>query len=389
MRRRRLPVLVLAVLVTVGAVSPASSGAGDGGGAAAAAPGRTPPSADGRYGVGLITFTAADPDRPGRTLTMDVWYPTEPGTTSGAPATIDALVAQIPLPGVRRNADIRPGDAYPLVAFSHGSGGVRYQSWFLTKALAAHGYVVVAPDHAGNTAIDGIAGTSDPFPVVAANRPRDISFAIDTVLGRAADASDPLAGTVDASRITVAGHSFGGFTALAVAGGYQGWGPDERVDAIIPVAAASSLLSDAELQAVDVPTLLLAGGADATVPLGSALDRPWAEISGSPSWGVEVHDAGHSSFTNVCDLFDALVDAGLPPALLAALAANAQEGCAPELIPVDQAHALTIQYTLAFLRTTIGHDGRWSRYLSPQWAQRHELPVTVLARPARSPNAAA
>jgi predicted dienelactone hydrolase len=375
--RRALGLVAITIAVLVSAVTAAPAGA-------EAPPGRTPPTAEGPYGVGLTTFTAADPARPGRSLTMDVWYPTEPGTASGSPAAIDALVAQIPLPGVRRDADVSTDRAHPLVVFSHGSGGVRFQSWFVLQALAAHGYVVVAPDHAGNTSLDAVAGTSDPFPVVAANRPRDVSFAIDVALARAADASDPLAGAIDGSRIAVAGHSFGGFTALAVAGGYDGWGPDERVDAIVPIAAASGPLTDAELQAIDVPTLLLAGTSDVTVPLASAAERPWAEIGGAPSWRVDVQAAGHNSFTNVCDIRDALAGAGLPPALLGFLEQSAQEACVPELIPVDEAHALTVQYVLAFLRTTIGHDARWRHHLSPQWADRHDLPVAVMARPGRS-----
>jgi hypothetical protein len=47
-----------------------------------------------------------------------------------------------------------------------------------------------------------------------------------------------------------------------------------------------------------------------------------------------------------------------------------------------------VTYVLSFLRTTIGHDARWQRYLSPRWAARHGLPVTVYARPARSTHAA-
>ncbi|HEX6418573.1 MAG TPA: dienelactone hydrolase family protein [Acidimicrobiales bacterium] len=378
---RRLIGLVGLVLALLAAPTATPAGAGDPGGAGTP-PGRTPPGAEGPFGVGLTTFTADDPARPGRTLTMDVWYPTEPGTTSGVPASLDLLVTDLPLPGVRRDADIAPGGRHPLVAFSHGSGGVRYQSWFLMQALAAHGYVVVAPDHAGNTSLDLLFGTADPFPVVAANRPRDISFAIDRVLARSGDPADHLFAAVDPARIAVAGHSFGGFTALAVAGGYAGWGPDERVDAVIPIAAASGLLSDAELGNVDVPTLLLSGTSDETVPLAAAAERPWALISGSPSWRVDLHRAGHSSFTNVCDLYDALVNAGLPPALLEFLADSASEGCAPTLMPIDRAHDLTIRYSLAFLRTAIGHDARWQHHLTPQWAARHGLPVTVFARPA-------
>ena len=351
-------------------------------------PGRTPPGADGPYGVGIATFTAADPARPGRELTMDVWYPSDRGTSSGSPATLDLLVTDIALPGVRRDVDVATGERFPLVVFSHGSGGIRFQSWFLLQALASQGYIVVAPDHAGNTSLDLLTGTTDPFQVVAGNRPRDVSFAIDQMLARSSDPTDPLAGAVDGSRIAVAGHSFGGFTALAIAGGYDGLPPDERVDAIIPIAAASGLLSDAELAAVDVPTLLLAGVSDETVPLDVAAERPWAEISGSPAWRVDVDRAGHNSFTNVCDLRDALIDAGLPPTLLAFLVSQAEEGCAPSLIPIEDAHRLTVQYALAFLRTTIGHDSRWQRYLSPQWAERNRLPVTVLARPAGQRRAA-
>ena len=293
--------------------------------------------AEGPHGVGLTTFMASDAARDGRTLTFDVWYPTEPDTTTGTPASIDLLVTQLALPGVRRDAEpLSARERFPLVVFSHGSGGVRFQSWFLLQALASHGYVVIAPDHAGNTSLDSLSGTTDPFDVVARNRPRDVSFAIDQALGRSADRADLLAGTVDPRRIAVMGHSFGGFTALAVAGGYQGWGPDERVDAIVPIAAASGLLSDAELAAVDVPTLLLAGTHDVTVPLASAAERPWAEISARPAWRVDMQRAGHNSFTNVCDLLAALQDAGLPPALLEFLVSSAEEACAPELIPIDR-----------------------------------------------------
>jgi predicted dienelactone hydrolase len=147
-------------------------------------------------------------------------------------------------------------------------------------------------------------------------------------------------------------------------------------------------LSDAELAAVDVPALILAGESDETVPLDEAAERPWAEISSSPAWRVDVQRAGHNSFTNVCDLRDALLGAGLPPTLLAFLVAAAEEGCASSLIPIEDAHRLTVQYSLAFLRTTIGHDARWRHQLTPQWAERNDLPVTVHARPAGGDRAA-
>ena len=86
----------------------------------------------------------------------------------------------------------------------------------------------------------------------------------------------------------------------------------------------------------------------------------------------------------MCDLLAALENAGLPPALLEFLISAAEEACAPELIPIDEAHELTVQYVLSFLRTTVGPDARWQHYLSPGYAERNDLPVTVFER--RGPN---
>ena len=49
----------------------------------------------------------------------------------------------------------------------------------------------------------------------------------------------------------------------------------------------------AELRA-DVPTLLLSGTDDVTVPLSTAAERPWAEISARPAWRVDVRRAGQN-----------------------------------------------------------------------------------------------
>jgi predicted dienelactone hydrolase len=111
-----------------------------------------PPDAPGRYDVGLSTVRMVDPARTDRTLTVDIWYPAD--KRSDAPtASLDLVFARLPLPGVLAGPEAARG-SFPLVVFSHGNGGVRFQSWFLMQALASHGFVVAAPDHAGNTAID-------------------------------------------------------------------------------------------------------------------------------------------------------------------------------------------------------------------------------------------
>lgn len=49
---------------------------------------------------------------------------------------------------------------FPLIVYSHGNNGSRYIDSVYTGALASQGYIVVAPDHPGNTALDLLAGAA-------------------------------------------------------------------------------------------------------------------------------------------------------------------------------------------------------------------------------------
>jgi predicted dienelactone hydrolase len=339
-----------------------------------------PPDALGRYAVGLDTVRMVDPARADRTLTVDIWYPAD--KRSDAPvAALDLVFTQLPLPGVLAGPEAARG-SFPLVVFSHGSGGVRFQSWFLMQALASHGFVVAAPDHAGNTAVDAIAGTSDPFAVGAANRPRDVSFVIDQMLARDRDPADRLHRRIDERVIAVAGHSFGGFTALATAGGFLDYPPDPRVDAIVPIAPATFGFTDEQLASIDVPTLLMGGTSDTAVPIEPGIVRAWDLISGRPEYRVDLQAAGHNSFTNVCDIRDAYVAAGVGQPILGFVEAQAEDGCAPELLPIDEAHRITTLYVVSFLTEELRGSSRYGRYLTTRYAERHDFPVELLVKPA-------
>ncbi|NYE60421.1 putative dienelactone hydrolase [Duganella sp. 1224] len=177
-------------------------------------------------------------------------------------------------------SDAAPADGvYPLVVISHGHSGTPWAYRELAKHLALSGFVVALPAHTGNTRDDNtLAGTAANL----ANRPRHITLSIDAVL---ADAT--LAPHVRRDGVAVIGHSIGGYTALAAAGGLPWSGPYDRKDTDTPPAPvpvtpdprirALVLLNPAtfwfiagSLRPVRVPILIRTGEKDEITPIEHA-----------------------------------------------------------------------------------------------------------------------
>ena len=325
------------------------------------APPTTPPEwqpiGDGPYEVGVTTIVVDDPagERP---LTVDVWFPI--GGASELPPQQYTL-----LPGVyyesptafAATADLLVSDdTFPLVVYSHGSGGLRYIHSSYTEALASHGYLVAAPDHTGNTAVDRLAGSETAGDVTAFVRPSDVRRVVDAFTDPAHPTAGPWAAQVDAGRIAVTGHSFGGFTAIASVTGFandQGTiEPDERVDAIIPIAPATgpTLLADDVIGLVDVPMLVLVGTDDVTTPVDPNVTRLWDLTDVSPAYRVELVAGEHQTFTDLCAYTRFLPTLPeVPEAVTATIEAFAAEGCSEGDIDDMRAADLTNTYAVQFL----------------------------------------
>jgi predicted dienelactone hydrolase len=100
---------------------------------------------------------------------------------------------------------------FPLVIISRGGGGVPPLYRTIATHLAANGFVVVAPEHAGNNQRENtLRNTHD----TVVRRVRHRSLTIDAVL-----ADPPLGSHIDAGNTAALGHSIGGTAALALAGG--------------------------------------------------------------------------------------------------------------------------------------------------------------------------
>ena len=143
------------------------------------------------------------------------------------------------------------GGPSPVVIVSHGAGGSREGYEYLGRHWASHGYVSVHLQHIGSDEAtwrgrpDPLSGVRESVadPRSALERPRDVSFAIDQ-LGELNSSDRVLKGQLDLDRVGLAGHSFGAWTALAVAGetfvlpgGREVDFRDERVLAAVAMSA--------------------------------------------------------------------------------------------------------------------------------------------------------
>jgi len=333
----------------------------------------------GPHAVGRTTFSIVDPDRNDRTLVVDVWYPAI--DDGSLPYSVyDLLVATIES-GVALDAPPVADGSFPLLVFSHGNAGVRFQSIFLQEHLASHGFIVAAPDHAGNTAGDAILPNPPPF--TTRDRPLDISLVIDEMVALDALPSDPFYDRIEEDLVGVLGHSFGGFTTLAMASGFDDVPPDDRVSVLMPISPATGSLTEEMLADVDLPTFVLGGTSDTVTPIDPNSVRAFEETSGVPRWRVDVQLAGHNSFTEICLFFDVLVDAGLPPAILEILLGNVEQGCGPDLIAIEEAQRITNLYATSFFKTMLAGRIGFVRFLTRGYVRANDLPVDYFRAPGR------
>ncbi|MBZ4332064.1 serine aminopeptidase domain-containing protein [Corallococcus sp. AS-1-12] len=194
-----LALLISTALLTGGCAS--SHGTGQ----AAASTAVSPSSADAAYAVGLSSLTVEDAARH-RSLKTVVWYPAAPGTRM-EPRTTSPIFAPFLAAKDAPVSDART--RWPVVLLSHGSGGTAINMSWLGAHLAAHGFLVVSVNHPGNTyGDDSPEGYARGY-----ERPRDFTAVLDHLL------KDSRWGPrMDPERIGAAGHSMGGYTALALVG---------------------------------------------------------------------------------------------------------------------------------------------------------------------------
>ncbi|MCA9539066.1 MAG: alpha/beta fold hydrolase [Myxococcales bacterium] len=166
------------------------------------------------------------------------------------------------------------GEGLRFVVVSHGNGGTGWAHRDTAMALARAGFVVALLEHPGNGRSDNrLAGTAANL----ANRPRHLRTVLDAV-----QADAEIGPRLASGDVALIGHSIGGYTALALAGGRplafaretsDGIArpvpveSDPRVSALVLLAPATPwFMAGGALAAVEQPIFMRTGEQDIVTP---------------------------------------------------------------------------------------------------------------------------
>ncbi len=275
----------------------------------------------------------------------------------------------------------------PLIVISHGLGSDRYSFAYLAEHLASYGFAVAVPEHPGsssqqlqNLVVGRASEVAQPTEFV--DRPLDIKDLLDFL--DTLPASDPkYQGKMDLQRVGVIGQSFGGYTALALAGGginfeqldkdcekeFDTWNislllqcraqtlrrrdynlSDSRVKAAIAInPIVSSILGESNLSQIQVPVMILAGTADTVAPAVLEQIQPFTWLTNPEKYLVLLNNGTHFS----------TIDES--PESVFRVPTNA----------IGPEPALARRYlnglSVAFMETYLANDQNFRRYLQPSY----------------------
>ena len=304
----------------------------------------------GPYWVGYKAIVIGEgTDRP---LDASIWYPALNPT--GAEEDITYTInTKIPVEGMDATEPIQghallgaeidaSGAPYPLVVYSHGFAANAAWASAVLEHLASHGFIVVAPEH-----IEQFDSDWSEIPSASIDRPADIKQTLDYAEQAAAPGGD-LAGLLDMENVAVVGHSYGGYTALAMAGAQydleafnarcaalapddpltflcapivpreadmaaraglepmpEGLWPsvgDPRVKAILPIAGDSYLFDKAGLSKITIPLMAIGGTADTGTPFDWGAEPAYTNASSARKALVAFEGGEHFLLASCADM---------------------------------------------------------------------------------------
>jgi dienelactone hydrolase len=237
---------------------------------------------------------------------ISIWYPAEARAGLKPGRWLDTAVATHRIWSGSSNrvlhlvthslagATVLAGDAYPIVFYSIGLGGIRVETQDQAEELASHGYIVVGIDHLdcmvsvfpnGTVVYSGPFGSFEEW---GRSRIADARFVLDQLA--AMNQTDPLlAGRMDLRHVGIYGHSNGGVTAAEVCRS------DDRFQAAVLldgyVSYSTSPTNQLRLSGLQKPFLALFNTEGTGDPLLLQLSR-------SDGFSCQILPSVHATFTS-------------------------------------------------------------------------------------------
>lgn len=140
-----------------------------------------------------------------------IWYPAAADAREESQWIGPRILPFVSAGNAARDAEPAAGPRRPLILLSHGFGGTASDLAWLGAALAAHGFIAAAVNHPGNNGLEDT--TAESYSLMWL-RAVDLSAVTDALLDDRSFGKQ-----IDPARIGAAGHSFGGYTVIAAAGG--------------------------------------------------------------------------------------------------------------------------------------------------------------------------
>ncbi|MFN6465308.1 MAG: alpha/beta hydrolase [Nostoc sp. DedVER02] len=231
-----------------------------------------------------------------------------------------------------------------IIIISHGLGSDRTSFAYLAEHLASYGFVVAVPEHPGSNSkqIEALlAGTADRVtnPRELIDRPLDIKYLLDE-LTRLSKSNSTFRGRLNLEQVGVVGQSFGGYTALALAGAkinfqqLQASCPtfentlnvslllqclainlpsssynnlsDARIKAIIAINPVdSSIFGQASLSQIKIPVMIVSGSADTVTPALPEQIQPFIWLTTQNKYLALINGGTH--FSTIAESPNAIV----------------------------------------------------------------------------------
>lgn len=289
----------------------------------------------------------------------------------------------------------------PLVVISHGLGSNRDEFSAMAEHLASYGFAVAVPEHPGsnttyrqeflaNLVYEGI----NPNEFIY--RPWDVKTIINVLAAEPAYAQ-----AINLEEVGVIGHSFGGYTALALAGAPLNFAridadcnpveyvlnlstllqcraaelprgdydlADERIAAVTAYNPITSVLLGPEsLSQIQVPVMIVTGTADFVAPAVPEQIHPFVWLEGNNKYLATFFAASHVSINGEVDFPDQV---DISPQVASLLT-----GPAPEQ-STDYAHVLNA----AFMGFHLGDRPGYEQFLGAGYAAQFLSKQPVMLR---------